>query len=178
MISSIRADIPYKDCGSKVGTIIYFNVSRCTSSPCKFTKGPNDTVVLVFMSKAPSKTATPNLYGNERLNVFSVCHYSSLKWELLVEFQCHFHFLKTIFVRWMSHVQSIPVMNWLLPSMSNSKSLQQIWKKTMSAWFFQPLLPVDEFERRVLSNKISFSSCSSIKINIRDSYLSFCSFHS
>jgi hypothetical protein len=54
---------PFKDCGSELGTIQSFNVTDCTTAPCKFLKGHTYGMNLTFQAKAPSKTATVSIHG-------------------------------------------------------------------------------------------------------------------
>lgn len=54
---------PYKDCGSELGTIQAFQLTDCTTPPCKFIKGHTYGMNLTFQAKAPSKTATVSLHG-------------------------------------------------------------------------------------------------------------------
>ncbi|UJR30937.1 hypothetical protein I4U23_018449 [Adineta vaga] len=62
-INSIWTATPYKDCGSTAGTIQSFDVTGCTTAPCKFAKGHNYTMNLGFQSKSASKTASVSIHG-------------------------------------------------------------------------------------------------------------------
>jgi hypothetical protein len=57
----------YEDCGSALGTIQSFDVTDCTTTPCKFIKGEAYTINIKFQAKAASKTATLTLYGKYTL---------------------------------------------------------------------------------------------------------------
>ncbi|CAF0792011.1 unnamed protein product [Adineta steineri] len=62
-ICSIWTATPFKDCGSVLGTIKSFDVTGCTTVPCKFAKGQTYTMNLEFQSNATSKTASVHIHG-------------------------------------------------------------------------------------------------------------------
>ncbi|CAF1315425.1 unnamed protein product [Adineta ricciae] len=62
-IDFLRAATPYKDCGSTAGTIQSFEVTGCTTAPCKFAKGHNYTMNLVFQAKSASKSLSVSIHG-------------------------------------------------------------------------------------------------------------------
>jgi hypothetical protein len=62
-INSIWTATPFKDCGSELATIQSFDVSGCTTVPCKFSKGKTYSMNLTFQAKAPSKSASVSIHG-------------------------------------------------------------------------------------------------------------------
>ncbi|CAF0850234.1 unnamed protein product [Rotaria sp. Silwood1] len=54
---------PYKVCESKSGTIKTFDVTGCTTAPCKFVKGKTYTMNLTFQSEDSSITAKVSIHG-------------------------------------------------------------------------------------------------------------------
>jgi hypothetical protein len=66
-MSSVLLATPYKDCGSELGVLQAFDVSGCTTLPCKFIKGNNYSMNLTFQAKAPSTSATVHIHGMENL---------------------------------------------------------------------------------------------------------------
>jgi hypothetical protein len=54
---------PYKDCGSEAAAIQSFDVTGCTTAPCKFVKGNTYAMNLTFQAKAPSKSASVSMHG-------------------------------------------------------------------------------------------------------------------
>ena len=64
-IDFLRAATPYKDCGSTAGTIQSFEVTGCTTAPCKFAKGNNYTMNLAFQAKSASKSLSVSIHGKQ-----------------------------------------------------------------------------------------------------------------
>ncbi|CAF2372502.1 unnamed protein product [Rotaria sp. Silwood2] len=54
---------PYTACESELGTIKTFDVTGCTTVPCKFLKGKTYTMNLTFQSQASSITAKVSIHG-------------------------------------------------------------------------------------------------------------------
>ena len=54
---------PYKDCGSESGAIQSFDVTGCTTAPCKFLKGNTYAMNLTFQAKVPSKSVSVSIHG-------------------------------------------------------------------------------------------------------------------
>ena len=77
-INSIMSATPYKDCGSELGTIQSFDVSGCTSAPCKLVKGQTYSMNLTLLAKTASKSASVKLFGNWRKIIFVIRNRISL----------------------------------------------------------------------------------------------------
>ena len=65
-VTFASAGTPYKDCGSELGVIQAFDVTGCTTAPCKFIKGTTYAMNLTFQAKAPSATASVSIHGKTR----------------------------------------------------------------------------------------------------------------
>ncbi|CAF2086594.1 unnamed protein product [Rotaria magnacalcarata] len=61
--NNVWAATPYQACDSAFGTIQTFDVTGCTTSPCKFTKGNSYAMNLTFQSKAPSNSVKVSIHG-------------------------------------------------------------------------------------------------------------------
>ena len=62
----VQSATPYKDCGSELGTVQLFEVTGCTTAPCKFSKGNTYSMNLTFLAKATSKSASVSIHGKRR----------------------------------------------------------------------------------------------------------------
>ncbi|CAF1172731.1 unnamed protein product [Rotaria sordida] len=62
-INFVSTATPYRVCQSELGTIKTFDVTGCTTAPCKFVKGNTYTMSITFQSKASSITAKVSIHG-------------------------------------------------------------------------------------------------------------------
>jgi Niemann-Pick C2 protein len=78
-VNLIWTATPYKDCGSELGTIQAFDVTGCTTAPCKFSKGTTYTMNLTIKASAPSKSASVRIYGRRREHAPKLRYFLSLR---------------------------------------------------------------------------------------------------
>ncbi|KAH8869191.1 Epididymal secretory protein isoform 2 [Schistosoma japonicum] len=54
---------PYRDCGSKIGSLISLTVTPCDKVPCALYKGQNSTITIEFSTKETVKNGHISVHG-------------------------------------------------------------------------------------------------------------------
>lgn len=112
-VDFLRAATPYKDCGSTAGTVQSFELTGCTTAPCKFHKGNNYTMNLAFQAKSASSSVSVSIHGKQSIHFsFNKTHISLVSFLIQVSsvvFQFHFHFPIQMLVKCKSNAQSMPM---------------------------------------------------------------------